>query len=214
MSAMETAFSRAARSRALDRRQRSVIIGSLLGDGTLLDTTAGWCFRLHHGIRQYGYLFWKYQALAGLVRTPPRASAFKCYFRTVTHPAFIDLRAAFYQGRRKIVPYELLTADLDSLALAVWIMDDGSADGSALRLNTQSFSREENQALIEILGAKFGLKPRINKDKAGFRLRFPSSDMSRLRELVGEHVHPQMAYKLGCRRSHERPVGRKMCVII
>jgi hypothetical protein len=116
-----------------------VIVGSLLGDGTLLATTAGWCFRVHHAVGQRSLVQWKYELVRSFVRTPPRVSGDAVYFRTVTHPALGPLRAAFYDGTRKVVPVALLERELDELALSVWIMDDGARDGGQLLINTQSF---------------------------------------------------------------------------
>jgi LAGLIDADG DNA endonuclease family len=50
-------------------------------------------------------------------------------------------------------------------------MDDGSADGHAVLLNTQSFSHADNLALATLMWEKFGLEARLNRDKDGFRLR-------------------------------------------
>jgi ubiquinol-cytochrome c reductase cytochrome b subunit len=50
----------------------------------------------------------------------------------------------FYSSKIKIVPtYEFLITHLTPLALAIWIMDDGSKDGSGLRISTNCFKKEE-----------------------------------------------------------------------
>lgn len=157
---MDTYFARHARKRPLDRVQHEFLVESLLGDGTLLRTTAGWCFRVHHGLAQQWYVEYKYRFLEQYVQSPPRSSGGAYYFRTVTHPVFSTYREQFYQSNRKVVPIALLSECLTSLALAIWLMDDGSADGPAVRLNTQSFSYDENLALAGILRTKFGLSAR------------------------------------------------------
>ncbi len=176
--------------------QHEFIVGSLLGDGTLLKTTAGWCFRVHHGLGQRSYVDFKHRIIAQYVQSPPRASGKAYYFRTVTHPAFSEYRERFYQGNRKIVPIELLRERLTGLGIAIWLMDDGSADGQAVRLNTQSFSYEENEALASLLRTTFGLHVRVNRDKHAFRLRIAAASKARLMEIVGSHMHPDMSYKL------------------
>jgi hypothetical protein len=114
----------------------------------------------------------------------------------VSHPAFVELREQFYDGARKIVPRRLLERKLDARALAVWIMDDGSADGSQLRINTQCFSAHEVEELAEVLRAKFGVTMRLNLDKGRYRLRCEASSMDRLKSLVLPHTTPEMLYKL------------------
>jgi hypothetical protein len=193
---VETYFARQARQRPLDRVQRELVVGSLLGDGTLLRTTSGWCFRVHHGLAQRSYVDFKHSFLREYVQSPPRQSGRAYYFRTVTHSAFSDYRERFYQASRKIVPIELLREQLTGLGLAVWLMDDGGADGAAVRLNTQSFSEDENEALAMLLQTKFGLNVRLNRDKGAFRLRIAAASKSRLVAVVGPHMHPDMSYKL------------------
>jgi hypothetical protein len=168
----------------------------LLGDATLLETTSGYCFRVHHGRRQQYLVDWKYAELVRFVRTAPRLSGNGYYFRTVTHPELTKLRESFYFEGRKIVPLDLLGESFGEFGLAVWIMDDGAADGNQLRLNTQSFSTEEVEGLASLLRAKFGIVMTINQDKARPRLRCKAASMERLVELVRHHTLPNMLYKL------------------
>jgi hypothetical protein len=193
---IDTFFAREARRRPLEKTQHEFVIGSLLGDATILRTSAGWCFRVNHGLAQRPYVEYKYQFLREYVQSPPRNSGATCYFRTVTHPEFSEYRSRFYEQNRKLVPVELVHNQLSPLGLAIWIMDDGNADRGAVRLNTQSFSLAENNALAAILAGKFGLDARINRDKAGFRLRITVSSRKRLIEIVGPYFHPDMTYKL------------------
>jgi hypothetical protein len=189
-------FGRHARAIPFSSREWELMIGSLLGDATLLKTTAGYCFRVHHGPKQQQLVDWKYAELARFVRTVPRTSGNGYYFRTVTHPKLAELRELFYTGKRKIVPIRLLASCLNEFGLAVWIMDDGAAEGKQLRLNTQSFSVEEAEELRCLIRAKFGVEMTINKDKNRSRLRCTAASMKRLVTLVRSHTLPSMLYKL------------------
>ncbi len=94
------------------------------------------------------------------------------------------------------MPRQLLDRELTAFGLAIWFMDDGAADRNQLRLNTQSFSREENLALAEFLHAKFGIAAQLNKDKDRYRLRIGVECVARFIDLVAPHVIPSMQYKL------------------
>jgi LAGLIDADG DNA endonuclease family len=172
------------------------MIGSLLGDATLLKTTSGYCFRVHHGQRQQDLVDWKYAELARFVRTAPKVSGNGYYFRTVTHPRLAELRESFYAGQRKVVPIGLVSNHLTVFGLVVWIMDDGAADGKQLRINTQSFSVEEAEQLARLIRAKFGIVMSVNRDKSRPRLRCGAAGMARLVGLVRDHTIPSMLYKL------------------
>jgi hypothetical protein len=189
------------------------VAGSLLGDGTLLKTTAGWCFRVHHGLSQQWYVEHKYRFLAAYVQSPPRRSGKAYYFRTVTHPEFSVYREHFDRSHQKVVPIGLLREQLTALGLAIWLMDDGSADGRAVRLNTQSFSHTENVALATLLRETFALEARVNRDKDRFRLRIAASSRSRLIDLVEPYMCPQMAYKLSLRARDLRHTRRGRSII-
>ena len=147
-------------------------------------------------MQQREYVDWKFKMLAELVRTPPRESGKCYYFRTVTHPEFSLYREHFYFGSRKTVPLELLNEQFSELSLAVWLMDDGAVDRKQVRLNTQSFSLNENEALASLLRAKFGIEARLNRDKDRCRLRITHASIQRLRDLVGPYLIPSMLYKL------------------
>ena len=95
------------------------------------------------------------------------------------------------------MPVDLLRKELTAFGLAIWIMDDGNADGNALRLNTQSFTYDENCTLAALLEASFGLEARVNRDKSGYRLRIAAGSRERLLTVAGPYLDPQMAYKLG-----------------
>jgi hypothetical protein len=193
---VETCFGRRARATPFSSREWELMIGSLLGDATLLKTTSGYCFRVHHGRKQQDLVDWKYAQLARFVRTAPRVSGNGYYFRTITHPRLAELRESFYAGQRKVAPIGLLSSSLTEFGLAVWIMDDGAADGKQLRINTQSFSVEEAEQLARLIRAKFGIVMTVNRDKCRPRLRCGAAGMERLIGLVERHTIPRMLYKL------------------
>ena len=197
MLVVETHFARKARSVPLNRIQRDLVIGSLLGDGYLMPSTAGCCFRVSHGSQQADYVDWKFGLLGSYVRTPPRWCGGSYYFRTVTHPDLSELRRLFYvDGSTKNVPMDLLERELTAFGLTVWFMDDGALDRRQVRINSQGFSEFENAALIRFLRAKFGIEARLNRDKDRFRLRIGDAGVERFRELVEPYLIPTMLYKL------------------
>lgn len=114
----------------------------------------------------------------------------------MSHPWLTELREQFYQNGRKIVPIGLLESGLSAIGLAVWIMDDGAAEGKQLRINTQGFLAAEAEELCRFLRAKFGIEMTVNRDKAKPRLRCKAASMERLKSIVREHTIPDMLYKL------------------
>ena len=192
---MDTKLAREARKLSFSHKQSMLIIGSLLGDGYLDKTTRGYSLRINHGIVQKKYADFKYQLIESFVNSPPKRSGKAYYFRTVSHPVLTTLRNIFYRKQKKIAPIKFLEANFDPFALAIWIMDDGAADGNQLRINSQSFTYQENLWLSSFLQAKLGISTTINVDKGKYRLRVKDSSMNLLKKMVLPYIIPSMLYK-------------------
>jgi len=179
--------------------QLAVIVGTLLGDGYLDETTMGYSLRLHHGIKQKDYVDWKYKILSNIVNSPPKVYGTRVYFRTVSHPHLVNLRKLFYKDKNKVIPENFLEKLFNPLSLAVWIMDDGTNElgsGKCVKINSQSFSYADHEIICKLLRNKFGLKAKINKDRTYFRIRFLKESMPRLVEIVRPYFLPSLFYKL------------------
>jgi hypothetical protein len=186
----------------LDDRQRTVVIGTVLGDGSLLPTVSKNNLRLQidHGYKQREYVFWKYAQLKSLVLTPPkhRQQTNSWRFRTISHPCLTDIGNLFYQGRRKKIPDNIASVLTEPMSLAVWFMDDGAKNrNDGLVLNTQCFTQAETQSLRDCLRENRGIdRISLQKDKNGWRLYIMKGSSGKMSEIIRPHVLPSMAYKL------------------
>lgn len=180
----------------LTPEQHSLIVGTLLGDGSMR-CKANALLEVNHSSRQREYVDWKYQVLGDLVATPPRlrpTNGTRVAYRFVTRslPTLTPYYRMFYATGRKTVP----DVEITPLALAVWLMDDGSRSYRAVYLNTQQFKVVDQVRLIEMLDRQFSIVARLNRDKSYYRLRIAIESVPRLRSLVGGYVLPEMAYKI------------------
>ena len=180
---------------SLSDDQRSLIEGTLLGDGAMRCKTNA-LIEINHSAEQAAYVDWKYQRLAELVGTPPKArkgngGRIAYRFTTLSLPQLTPFYRAFYCGGRKIVPELRLTP----LSLAVWFMDDGCKSYRALYLNTQQFERAEQERLLRMLREQFGIAGTLNRDKTYYRIRISVASVARFREIVRPHLLPQFEYK-------------------
>ena len=181
---------------SLSEAQRSVIIGSLLGDGAMRCKTNA-LIEFNHSIAQKDYVDWKYQQLVGLVGTPPRSrqgngGRIAYRFVSLSRPELTPYFKAFYSSGRKSVPDLRLTP----LALAVWFMDDGCKSYRAVYLNTQQFDIGSQQRLIAMLKEQWGLDATLNRDKSYYRIRIAAGSVPRFRQIIEPYLLPQLAYKL------------------
>lgn len=180
----------------LTPEQHSLIVGTLLGDGSMR-CKANALLEVNHSARQREYVDWKYRVLSDLVSTPPRlrsTNGTRVAYRFVTRslPTLTPYYRMFYVGGRKTVP----DVEISPLALAVWLMDDGSRSYRAVYFNTQQFEIADQLRLIGVLGRQFSIVARLNRDKSYFRLRVAVESVPRLRSLVSRYLLPELAYKL------------------
>lgn len=192
----------------LTKIQRSVLIGSILGDGTMQLGQGGINanFKTEQGLVQKEYVWWKYEIFKPWVFTGPKLSyryrasgeryAKSYWFRTVRHPYLTDFYKRFYKSGKKIVPLNI-AEDLSPLALAVWIMDDGSLNNNRIDISTYSFTLSEVNLLIEALKLKYNLIGQYYRDRdKGYRMYFKLGETRKLVHLIKTHMVPVMNYKI------------------
>ena len=185
---------------SLTQLQRSVIIGSLLGDGYLrtFPRRKDALLEINHSYKQKEYVDWKYSALRNVCKSAPKmrkgnGSRIAYRFYTKQLAELTELYKQFYRDGKKKVPENL---KIDPIILSVWFMDDGSRCRDCdVYLNTQQFSIEDQKKLIRAL-YEMELESNLNKDKMYYRLRFFKSSLSKLRSLLKDTVIPSMRYKL------------------
>lgn len=175
--------------------QHAVLVGSLLGDGTLRkqgDRRINALLEVNHAWQWKEYVDWKYEVFRFFVLTPPKrrfgnGSRVAYRFTTRSIPIFTSYYRWFYEDGKKRVPSDI---QLDPLALAVWFMDDGSKSRSACYLNTQQFSIPEQEWLIHLLRKVFGIESALNRDKHYYRLRITTESTRKLIDLIEPYVLP------------------------
>jgi hypothetical protein len=190
---------------SLSALQHAVLVGSLLGDGTLRrqGTRTNALFEVNHSIEFNEYVDWKYKCFQEFVLTSPKSRqgngkrvAYR--FTTRSLPVFTRYYEWYYLEGKKRVPRNL---NLNSIILAVWFMDDGAKSRSALYLNTQQFCYEDQLFLQELLQKNFGIRSGLNRDKQYRRLRITTESTKVFEKIVRPHIIPCFHYKL-----HNDPV--------
>jgi len=187
----------------LTPEERSVIIGSMLGDGYINSHNS---LQVEHAFKQAEYVRWKYKKLGSVAGKAPRvitrfdARTKKLYrsIRFYTRCVMCEFRKMFYKDGKKIVPGNL-SGLLDNLALAVWFMDDGSRGAHTLHgvvFNTSAFCEDEQHYLQHILRDKFNLKVNVHHVGRGYQLYVASRSYKNFYDRISPYLIPQMKYKL------------------
>src|SRR5882757_9459236 len=111
---------------SLTQLQRSIIIGTILGDGYLriVSGKKNALLEINHSLSQKEYVDWKYEMLQALCKSGPKSrksngTRIAYRFNTRQHPELTTLHTAFYGEGKKSIPDILI---LDPIMLAVWFM--------------------------------------------------------------------------------------------
>lgn len=194
----------------LTDRQKSLILGTLLGDASIEKRWANPRLRIDHAAQQKAYVFWKYDILQNIATRQPHIlhekdqrsgkTFARWYFSTKALPELGFYQQLFYRKGRKVIVEEISDCLRDPLSLAVWLMDDGYKrnDCDALRLSTDCFLYKEQLILQKCLDRNFGIRSAIHKKGATWNIYIPSTQMNVARALLAPHIIPSMSYKLPC----------------
>ena len=185
---------------SLTQLQKSIIIGSILGDGYLriFPGRKNALLEINHSFKVKDYVDWKYLVLKNVSGSPPKIRkgngkrlAYRFYTKQL--PELTNLLKEFYRNGKKIVPDNLI---LNPIILAIWFMDDGSrCSSSSFYLNTQQYSLEDQEKMVAKLKL-LGLDTKLNRDKCYWRIRFLASSLPKLQELISNKIIPSMKYKI------------------
>lgn len=117
-------------------------------------------------------------------------------FVTLTHPEFTKYFRLFYPFNKKQVPKNIDDLLVNPLSLAIWFMDDGSAEYAGASLQTHSFTKEDVEKLMKCIKLNFKIDviKRLNKGK--WIIYFPKASMSRLQKATERYMLKEFMYKL------------------
>jgi len=184
---------------SLTQVEKSIIIGSLLGDGYLriVPGRKNAFLEINHSISQKEYVDWKFRKLRNIVKSPPKERKGKgkriAYrFFTRQHSELTELYLRFYSNKVKIIP----DLKLNPLIIAIWFMDDGSKNYKTYYLNTQSFDYLSQKRLMRILEKQYCINSSLNRDKQYYRIRIKQDSAKRFKKLIYKYIVSSMKYKL------------------
>jgi recombination protein RecA len=197
----------------LSEQQRQVVLGSLLGDGSLSPNSrdrTGVRFRLGDGARQHTYLDWK-TTLLGNIGHSTRVNAKGAKFTDFRAlPELHEVWESVYIGDKLVISEDYLKA-LTPLSLAIWYCDDGSftlrsrgrqqrTEGGTGRIEicVEALSEGPRVRLRDYLNDVWGLIVRLRPAGSAQKavLTFTTAATDRFQELVAPFVPEVMDYKL------------------
>lgn len=186
---------------------KSIIYGLLLSDGWLgFAAKDSKNARIHfaQSLAGFPYLWFVFNTLSHYCMSVPYATkgkrnnttTYAVRFVTRSLPCFTNLHSVWYCNGKKIIPNDIYDY-LTPVALAHWIMGDGSVEKNRLVLCTDSYSNQEVVQLMNVLMIKYRLECTMAGHNKGVpRIYIKASSMAQLRVVVFPYIIPSMLYKI------------------
>lgn len=189
----------------------SIIFGSLLGDAhaekRLLGTGTRITFfqegshekyilYLHKILSNLGYCNLKIPNITTRLGNKGKIR-YIIRFSTWTYTSFNWIHSLWYKNGVKCIP-ECINIYLTPLALAIWIMDDGSKVNKGLKFSTNSYTYKDCLILVKALNDNYNLKSSIQLTgaKDQYVIYVWKESMEDLRKIVDPYIIPEMKYKI------------------
>ena len=207
-----------------DLNRNAIVFGALLGDAHISKDG-----RLHvwHSIKQKEYTLWlmnifskffKVKLTHRICKDKKTGQEYEQYgFQTSCYDYFKNIRMYFYSPIKKINRKQL--NKLDKFGLAIWYLDDGCLSfikkngeikGRQLILNTQSFSLEEHEIIVNYFKETYDIICHIHKDKDKYRIWMNGSYAYKFLQIIKDVIPSCMYYKL-CYRYYGYKSSLNIC---
>ena len=191
--------------------QRSILVGTLLGDGHLETRDNGKTYRLkiEHQLLQNDYTEWLHSHFkewirSGIYKKIKANNKEYVGFSTYSHGAFRFYGQQFYVDGKKKIP-KLISKLLDPVSLAIWFMDDGSWKSEKHKtfiIHTLGFTKKDLEIVQQVMLDKFKIKTSLHRQKEKYwRLYISSESAKDFEEIIKPYTNlvPSMQAKMGNR---------------
>ncbi len=205
----------------LNKKQMSLVIASVLGDGYLPKKDNS-ILSIQHSVKQYKYLVYLRNKfiengfeVTGIYNVSRKFEAYRFNVKLPIEDWKI-LRHHFYPNGNKTVTRHLLNY-LDEEGLAIWFMDDGNREIHwkkddtlshwSLGLSTHSFTKEEHQIIKQYFKTVWNIDLSIIRDRQYYRCRFNTTNSKLLIRLIENYIEESMQYKITIPQTRQRTNG-------
>jgi hypothetical protein len=195
----------------VSKKIKSLIIGSLLGDGYLSkERNRGNYLEIQHLDSQKRYLIWKRERFIEEGLTPS-----KLYFLTKYNGFKFQVYGGKFNGillRHQLYPNNNKTITrhhlnwLDEEGLAIWFMDDGgkvltkrngNICGRYLKISSYNFTYDEHVIMKNYFETVWNIFPSIKMDKGKYYwLKFSATEAKKLISIIKPYIHEDLLYKI------------------
>lgn len=180
----------------LNKKQKCLIIGGMLGDGGISESG---CYYEFHSKKQSEYLKFKQRCL-----NPYSNNVIECeegfQFKTVSHPNIKVFRTLFYKDNvpGKLIPLDFIKKYWDDSILAYWFFDDGNYDETANHfwIGNNCSSRKQLDQLVDFLNYAYRFNCYVTLGSGVYIVNFPVNSHEKFVEILFKVITPDLYYKI------------------
>ena len=188
------------KKKVLSKTQKSVVLGKLLGDGSICNNALNFGHKKEHE----KYVDFTLKSLGDFAgnKQSEQTSGFGTIMtrgRSISSENILQIFNSFYtENNVKIIPSNI---ELDPISLAFWYMDDGSLAHSELQKDRACFATcgFDEQSIDNLITALNKLNIQGVKQKSEnkyWRIRLNTEDAYKMFEMIRPYVPEVMQYKL------------------
>jgi hypothetical protein len=186
---------------------KSIMVGIILSDGHVaLNFKAKNAYLiLNQSLAKSAYVYFVFSFLNHYCQSYPKLSisyrldkpSYMLRIATRSMPCITELYYNYYLNKIKIIKPSIFF-DLTPIALAHWIMGDGTFSGKGLLLCTDSFKIKEVVLLMNVLMIRYNINCTIRYHSKKYpRIYISKEYIIPLRKIVLPYMDKSMIYKLG-----------------
>jgi hypothetical protein len=170
----------------LTDRQKQIIIGTILGGSSLVQSAGGRSHYLSMRDRNSRWLRYKAEELACLASDRPFTSDVTNRWHSMCYPIFNQLHDEFYEGRERRLKAQTLDA-LKDVAFGIWFADCGKFKQGKITLNTHVWGEKGTKLIIRYFGY-LGYEAEMVCERKCYRVRLGEESSSLFFTLANPHL--------------------------
>lgn len=150
-------------------KQRSVIIGTILGGSSIVRPKKGKNCYLSMRNKDIDWLKFKANELSNLATKEPITAEKTYRWHSICYPLFNEFETMFYKDKKRNLTTDTLNLLVDN-SIAVWYKDCGSMVKESIVLNTHIWGESGTQKILEYFES-LDWKGQIFTERKNFRIK-------------------------------------------
>lgn len=154
----------------INNKQRSIIIGTILGGSSIVRPTKGKNCYLSMRDKDLNWLEFKAKELENLSVKDPITKEKTHRWHSICYPLFNEFESMFYENKKRKLKIEVLNL-LQEASIAVWYKDCAALNKNKIILNTHIWGEEGTKLCVKYFNS-LEWDAEIYKERKNYRIKF------------------------------------------